>query len=43
MQLLRADLSWFIVIKIARWTSEFNTKEANFDLKKTFVSSERGL
>lgn len=34
MQLLRADLSWFIVIKIARWTSEFNTKEANFDLKK---------
>jgi len=34
MQLLRADLSWFIVIKIARWTSKFNTKEANFDLKK---------
>ena len=34
MQLLRADLGWFIVIKIARWTSKFNTKEANFDLKK---------
>ena len=34
MQLLRADLSWFIIIKIARWTSKFNAKEANFDLKK---------
>ena len=34
MQLLKADLGWFIVIKIARWTSKFNTKEANFDLKK---------
>ena len=43
MQLLRADLSWFIVIKIVRWTSKFNTKEAIFDFKKTFVSSERGL
>ena len=34
MQLLRADLSCFIIIKIARWTSKFNAKEANFDLKK---------
>ena len=34
MQLLRADLSWFIIIKIARWTSKFNAKEANFDFKK---------
>ena len=34
MQLLREDLSWFLLIKIARWASEFTTKEANFDLKQ---------
>ena len=41
MQLLRADLSCFIIIKIARWTSKFNAKEANFDLKNVCVVRER--